>query len=94
MCISGNIGAKINVLNDKISTYEYLFAEDQSRYLVEIQKNNKDKVSNILKKNSIYFEQLGKTQKEKLDINKKNSVTIEELKKVNSQWFKNYFIEN
>ena len=65
MCISGNIGAKINVLNDKISTHEYLFAEDQSRYLVEIKENNKDKVSNILKKNSIYFEELGKTQKEK-----------------------------
>ena len=27
-------------------------------------------------------------------INKNISVTIEELKKVNSQWFKNYFIEN
>ena len=94
MCISGKIGAKIKVLNDKINLHEYLFGEDQSRYLIEINEENKDKVSNILKKNSVYFEIIGKTQKDSLDINKDLSIKIVELSKLNSSWFKNYFRNN
>jgi len=94
MCISGKIGAKIKVLNDKISLHEYLFGEDQSRYLIEINEENKDKVTNILKKNSVYFEIIGKTQKDSLDINKDLSIKIVELSKLNSSWFKNYFRNN
>ena len=70
MCISSEIGAKIKVPHDKINLHEYLFGEDQSRYLIEIKEENKDKVSNILKENSIYFEIIGKTQKDSLDVNK------------------------
>jgi len=94
MCISGKIGAKIKVLNDKINLHEYLFGEDQSRYLIEINEENKDEVSNILKKNSVYFEIIGKTQKDSLDINKDLSIKIVELSKLNSSWFKNYFRNN
>jgi len=94
MCISGKIGAKIKITNNKINLHEYLFGEDQSRYLVEIKKENKDKVINILKKNSIYYETIGETQKETLDINKDLSINIEDLKKINSLWFREYFKEN
>ena len=94
MCISGKIGAKIKILNDKVSLHEYLFGEDQSRYLIEISEKNKDKVSNILKKNSVYFEIIGKTQKDNLDINKNLSIKIVELNKLNSSWFNNYFMDN
>ena len=94
MCISGQIGAKIKIPQNKISVHEYLFGEDQSRYLMEISEKNKDKVSNILKKNSIYFEIIGKTQKDSLDINKGLSIKITDLKRLNASWFKNYFSEN
>ena len=94
MCISGGIGAKIIVPHDKINLHEYLFGEDQSRYLIEIKEENKDKVSNILKENSIYFEIIGKTQKNSLDINKDLSIKVTELSKLNSFWFKNYFKNN
>ena len=94
MCISGKIGAKIKVTNNKINLHEYLFGEDQSRYLVEIKKENKDKVINILKENSIYYETIGETQKETLDINNDLSINIEQLKKINSLWFREYFKEN
>ena len=44
MCISGKIGAKIKVPRNNINLHEYLFGEDQSRYLIEInEKNNKVK---------------------------------------------------
>ena len=94
MCISSEIGAKIKVPHDKINLHEYLFGEDQSRYLIEIKEENKDKVSNILKENSIYFEIIGKTQKDCLEINKDLSTKITELSELNSFWFKKYFEEN
>ena len=82
MCISGKIGAKIKISHNKINLFEYLFGEDQSRYLIEIKEENKDKVSNILKENSIYFEIIGKTQKESLEINKDLNIKITELNKL------------
>ena len=65
-----------------------------SRNEREITEKNKDKVSNILQKNGIYFEIIGKTQKEVLEISKDFSVKISDLNKFNSFWFKNYFGEN
>ncbi len=94
MCISSGIGAKIKVPHDKINIHEYLFGEDQSRYLIEVKEENKDKVTNILKENSIYFEIIGKTQKDSLEINKDLNIKINELNKLNSSWFKQFFEEN
>jgi len=94
MCISGKIGAKIKIPHNKINIHEYLFSEDQSRYIIEIKEENKKKVSNILKENSIYFENIGNTQKDNLDIGADLSIKIFELNKLNSFWFKNYFDKN
>ncbi len=94
MCISSGIGVKIKVLQDKSNIHEYFFGEDQSRYILEVKEENKDEVSNLLKKNSIFFEIIGKTQKDSLDINKDISIKITELKDWNSFWFKNYFNED
>ena len=94
MCISGNIGAKIKIPNDKIKPHEYLFGEDQSRYLVEVSEKNKYEVSKILEKNGIYYEILGKSQKESLDLDKEFNIRLENLNKINSFWFKNYFKED
>ena len=94
MCIAGKIGAKIKLSQDSINLHEYLFGEDQSRYLIEIKEKNVHKVSNILEKNSIYFEIIGKTQKDSLEINKDFSTKITELGRLNSFWFDDYFREN
>ena len=94
MCISGNIGAKIKIANDKLTPQEYLFGEDQSRYLIEVNEKNKNEVCKTLEKNSIFYEMLGKTQKDSLVLNKDFDIKLDELKKLNSSWFKNYFKEN
>ena len=44
MCISGKMGAKIKIPQKSSGINEYLFGEDQSRYLVELNEKNKDKV--------------------------------------------------
>ena len=94
MCISGNIGAKIKIPNDKISPHEYLFGEDQSRYLIEVNEKNKNEVYKILEKNSIFYEMLGKTQKDSLVLDKEFNIKLNDLNKLNFFWFKNYFKEN
>ena len=94
MCISGKIGAKIEIPHDNISPHEYLFGEDQSRYLIEISEKNKIEASKILEKNSVYYEIIGKTQKGGFDLSKEFSVKLNDLSELNSFWFKNYFEEN
>ena len=91
MCITGNMGAKIKIPITNIGKIEYLFSEDQSRYLIEIQEKHIKEVTKILDKNSIYYELIGKTQKEYLNIDKEFTIEVAELSKLNSVWFKNYY---
>ena len=93
MCIFGNIGAKIKVSKNNIRLHEYLFGEDQSRYIIEVSEKNKDEVSKILKKNSVYYEIIGKTQKDNLEIDKELKISLIELNNLSSFWFKNYYEE-
>jgi phosphoribosylformylglycinamidine synthase len=94
MCISGKIGANIKVPRENIGKHEYLFGEDQSRYLLEINVKNKTEVSKILEENSIYYEIIGKTQKENLNLDKDFDIKLTDLDKYSTSWFKNYFKEN
>ena len=94
MCISGKIGANIKVPRNNISLHEYLFGEDQSRYLIEINEENNVEVSKILEKNNIYYEIIGKTQKDSLYLNNEFNIKLNDLSELNSFWFRNYFNEN
>ena len=94
MCIPGKIGARIKIPKINISSHEYLFGEDQSRYLIEVNKKNKDAVTKILEKNSIFFDIIGRTQKNYLELDKEFNIKLPDLYKLNSFWFKNYFMEN
>ena len=94
MCISGKVGAKIKLPKSTINAHEYLFGEDQSRYLIEVNEKNKQEVCKILQKNSIYYELLGKTQPKNLELTKEFILNIGDLAELNSLWYKNYFKEN
>ena len=61
--------------------------------MIEISGKNKGEVYEILEKNSIYYEIIGKTQEKNLDLNREFSIKIEDLNKLNSGWFKNYYKE-
>ncbi len=93
MCIAGKIGAEIKISNNNVDPHEYFFAEDQSRYLIEINEKNKDEVTKLMDKNGVYYEVLGKTKKNTLDLNNEFSIKLSELSDLNSFWFKNYFKE-
>ena len=94
MCITSNIGASIKVPKSNIKLHEYFFGEDQSRYIIEVMEKNIEKVSKILKDNSIYFNKIGKTQKDYLEVKNEFKVSIKELGKLHKHWFNDYFKEN
>ena len=90
MCIKGNKGIKIYQLKSLINKFEYFFGEDQGRYLVEIPKENLEKVNQILKKNSVHYDELGTVDEKLLSFNNEIKLTIEELKEVHKYWLIKY----
>ncbi len=90
MCIKGNKGIKINKSNNLINEIEYFFAEDQSRYLIEVNKEDLKEVTKILNKNSVHHEELGIIIQNDMIINEKTKVTIDELKSYYTNWLSKY----
>ena len=90
MTIGSNFGIKIDKPKKLINLYKYFFGEDQSRYVAEIEKNNLDKVEKILKKNNIFYENIGVTQRNFFEIEGEIKIDIKELLKINNQWYNNY----
>ncbi len=90
MCIKGNKGINLKKPKFLINEIEYFFAEDQGRYIVEITKKDLKKVTEILNKNAVHFDELGIINKNELYINEKTKVTIDELRRSNTNWLNNY----
>ena len=90
MSISSKIGIKILKPKKLPNIFEYYFGEDQSRYILEINKENMKKVEKILKDNNIFYESIGFTQKDNFEIDKEMKINVKELFKVNNQWYNNY----
>ena len=90
MCIKGNKGINMRKSKNFINEIEYLFAEDQGRYIIEIDPKNLKEVVKILDKNSVYHEELGSIIENDVIINEKTKVTIDELKSYNTNWLTNY----
>ena len=90
MCIKGNKGISLKKPKYLISEIEYYFAEDQGRYVIEIDKNDFKKVNDILNKNAVHFDELGIINKDMLLINEKTKVSIDELITSNTNWLTDY----
>ncbi len=90
MCIKGNKGIKINKSKNLINEIEYFFAEDQGRYLIEVNKEDLKEVTKILNKNSVHYEELGIITQNDMIINEKTKVTIDELKSYYTSWLSKY----
>jgi len=90
MCIKGKKGINIKKPKYLINQIEYLFAEDQGRYIVEINKKDFKKVADILSKNAVHFDELGTINENELYINDKTKVTIDEISTCNKSWLASY----
>ena len=90
MCIKGNKGINLKKPKYLINEIEYYFAEDQGRYIIEVCKDSLKKVTDILNKNAVHFDELGTINEDKLFIDEKTKVSIDELRTSNTNWLTNY----
>jgi len=90
MCIKGKKGATLKKPNYLINEFEYLFGEDQGRYIIEINKDDLKNVTKILKDNSVHYDELGMVNEGGLIINDKTKVSIDDLIKSHTTWLTNY----
>ena len=90
MILNSNFGAKIHKPKKLTNLLEYFFGEDQARYIVEIERNNLQKVEKLLNDNDVYYENIGFTQKEYLEIEGELKMSTKDLFKINNEWYTNY----
>ncbi|MDB2486231.1 phosphoribosylformylglycinamidine synthase subunit PurL [Pelagibacteraceae bacterium] len=90
MCIKGKKGATLKKPNYLINQFEYLFGEDQGRYIIEISKDDKESATKILQENSVHFDELGSVNNDSLIIDDKTKVSIDDLIKSHTNWLTNY----
>ena len=90
MSINSNYGVKIQKPKKLTNIFKYFFGEDQSRYILEIDKKNFNKVEKILKTNNIFSENIGFVQKDYFEIEGEMKISIKDLFKINNQWYSNY----
>ncbi len=90
MCIKGKKGATLKKPNYLINQFEYLFGEDQGRYIIEIDKNNLQNVIKILEENSVHFDELATVSENNLIIDNKSKVSIDDLIKSHTIWLTKY----
>ena len=90
MCIKSNKGINLKKPKFLINEIEYLFAEDQGRYIIEISKKDQKKVLDILDKNAVHYDELGTINENMLFLSQKSKVTIDELKSSNTNWLIEY----
>ena len=90
MIFNSNYGAKLHKPKKLTGLNEYFFGEDQARYIIELSENNLSKTQKILKDNNIYYENIGFTQKEYLEIEGELKISTKDLFKINNEWYNNY----
>ena len=79
MCMSGNLGITIEI--EKDFPHGYFFAEDQSRYLLEVSPNNYDECQKLANNNDVHFEKIGIVGGDKISIKNIGDKQVSALKR-------------
>ena len=90
MCIKSKKGIKLKKTNQLINQFQYLFSEDQGRYIVEIEKDKYQEVKDILNKSSVHYDELGHILDKDIIIDDKTKVTVDELTSSNTKWLSTF----
>tara|TARA_Y100000816_G_scaffold286494_1_gene267711 strand:+ start:100 stop:2292 length:2193 start_codon:yes stop_codon:yes gene_type:complete len=90
MCIKGNKGVKINQQIKLRNKFRYFFSEDQGRYIIEIKKEDLEKVKKILDENSVHYDELGTVISENLQFIDELNINMTNLSKQYKTWLNNY----
>jgi phosphoribosylformylglycinamidine synthase len=58
--------------------------------VIEVSKDSLKKVTDILNKNAVHYDELGTINEDQMFIDEKTKVTIDELRTSNTNWLTNY----
>jgi len=58
--------------------------------VIEVSKDSLKKVTDILNKNAVHYDELGTINEDQMFIDEKTKVTIDELRTSNTNWLSNY----
>ena len=89
MSMASQIGFKLNTNKKSLDRIKFLFGEDQSRYIVEVDDQNKKSFEKILADLNVFFKNIGKTS-DKINIDDDLKFNLQELSKLNKEWFYKY----
>jgi phosphoribosylformylglycinamidine synthase len=87
MSLSSNIGI---LINSERKNHEYFFGEDQSRYLIEIDKKNEEALNKLAREHNVKVECIGHTAEENIEIKDIGKISIHALKTSHEDWFQNF----
>ena len=87
MSLSSNIGI---LINSERKNHEYFFGEDQSRYLIEINKKNECALNELAKEHNVKVECIGHTAEENIEIKDIGKISIHALKTSHEDWFQSF----
>ena len=88
MIINNNIGMQLSIPNNEITDTQWLFGEDQSRYVII--SNKRKYLKEMAKDENIYIEELGTVAGDKLSIKDCLEISVKDLIDYNNKWFYNY----
>ena len=88
MIINNNIGMQLSIPNNEITDTQWLFGEDQSRYVII--SNKRKYLKERAKDENIYIEELGTVAGDKLLIKDCLEISVKDLIDYNNKWFYNY----
>jgi phosphoribosylformylglycinamidine synthase len=90
MTFNSGYGVNINKPDNLSNLIEYYFSEDQGRYLIEVEKNNLNKINKILNENNVFSKIVGSVQKDYFEITGELKIAVNDLYKANNTWYKNF----
>ena len=90
MTFGSDYGIKIDKPKNLLNLMECYFSEDQGRYVIEIQPDNHNKISEFLNENNIFNETIGIVQKDYFEVSGQLKIKTNSLYKSNNTWYNNY----
>ena len=88
MSMCGEKGVQVDI--NKSSLLGYFFGEDQSRYLVEVSKDNFEDLMSEAENNNVFVEKIGVTQDNQFEINNIGKIPVQELIRAHELWFQKF----
>ncbi len=89
MCISNNMGVKIKIPEKFLKKPQaWLFGEDQSRYILTVEK--KSNIEIFAKEHKMDISKIGEITGDSINIVDLFSIPVKTLIKTNNKWFKNF----